>query len=52
MKTNTDGLYLYILRLKRMRVVIYSIHSYGDSVSVSLEVVTVDSECLKLGSFL
>jgi len=52
MKTNTDGLYLSIMRLKRMRGVIYSIHSYDDSLSVSLEVVNVGSECLKQGSFL
>jgi len=35
-----------------MRGVIYSIHSYDDSVSVSLEMVTVGSEYLKQGSVL
>lgn len=35
-----------------MRGVIYCIHSYDDSISVSLEVVTVGSECLKQGSVL
>jgi hypothetical protein len=35
-----------------MRGVIYSINSYDDSISVSLEVMTVGSECLKQGSIL
>jgi len=35
-----------------MRGVIYSIHSYDNSISVSLEVVTVGSECLKRASIL